>query len=163
MPDAEAARDELDWVVRLISAVRSVRTEVHVAAGTPIPVRLRDAAPATLERADRWMEAIRRLARVSDLAPLDGDMPKGSAQAVLDEATLVLPLADLIDVVGRTGPAGARSATRRRRRCGRSQQKLANADFVRRAPEEVVEENRERLAAAEAEVARLEAALRWIE
>ncbi len=97
---------ELDWVVRLISAVRSVRTEVHVAAGTPIPVRLRDAAPATLERAQRWMEAIRRLARVSDLAALEGDMPRGSAQAVLDEATLVLPLAELIDVAAEQARLG---------------------------------------------------------
>ena len=38
-------------------------------------------------------------------------------------------------------------------------QKLDNADFVRRAPEEVVEENRERLAAFEQEIARLEAAI----
>jgi len=37
--------------------------------------------------------------------------------------------------------------------------KLANADFIARAPEEIVEENRERLAAAEAEMARLDAAL----
>ncbi len=41
--------------------------------------------------------------------------------------------------------------------------KLANADFVRRAPEEVVEENRERLAGFEAEITRLDAALRRIE
>ncbi len=161
VPGAEAARDELDWVVRLISAVRSVRTEVHVAPGTQIPVRLRDAAPATLERADRWMEAIRRLARISDLAPLSGDTPKGSAQAVLDEATLVLPLADLIDV----SAEHTRLSKERDKAAGevrKIQQKLANANFVSRAPEEVVEEQRERLTAAEAEVARLDAALKWI-
>jgi valyl-tRNA synthetase len=161
VPDAAAAREELDWVVRLVSAVRSVRTEVHVAPATLIPLRLRDAAPATLQRAERWLDAIRRLARIADLAPLAGDMPKGSAQAVLDEATLVLPLADFIDVT-----AEQARLTRERDKAaaeGRKiAQKLANADFVRRAPEEVVEENRERLAAAEAEVARLEAALRWI-
>jgi valyl-tRNA synthetase len=37
--------------------------------------------------------------------------------------------------------------------------KLNNADFVARAKEEVVEENRERLAAARGEIARLDAAL----
>ena len=42
-------------------------------------------------------------------------------------------------------------------------QKLDNADFVRRAPGEVVEENRERLAATQAEIARLEAALERID
>ncbi|HTU54576.1 MAG TPA: hypothetical protein VMF62_11450, partial [Acetobacteraceae bacterium] len=49
-----------------------------------------------------------------------------------------------------------------RREAARLKQKLADEAFVSRAPEEVVEENRERLAAAEAELARLEAALRRI-
>ena len=85
-------------------------------------------------------------------------MPKGSAQAVLDEATMVLPLAGLIDLAAeRTRLAKERDKAPARR--GRSRDKLDNADFVRRAPEEVVEENRERLATAQAEIARLEAAL----
>src|SRR5271165_5697156 len=98
VPDAAAARQELDWVVRLISEVRSVRTETNVPPATLTPILLRDAAPETLARGQRWMEAIRRLARASELKPLAGEMPKGSAQLVLDEATVVLPLADAIDV-----------------------------------------------------------------
>ena len=88
-------------------------------------------------------------------------MPKGSAQAVLDEATVVLPLADVIDL----GAERARLAKERDRTAGDARkiaQKLENADFVRRAPEDVVEENRERLATAQAEIARLEAALQRI-
>ena len=158
MPDAAAARDELDWVVRLISEVRSVRTEMNVPPGTLTPILLRDAAPETLGRGQRWMDAIRRLARASELKPLTGEMPKGSAQLVLDEATVVLPLADVIDI----GAERTRLARERDKTAGEMRkivQKLDNADFVRRAPEEVVEENRERLTAAQAEIARLEAAL----
>ncbi len=92
------ARAELDWVVRLITVVRSVRTEMNVPPSKPSPVLLRDAPPEALARGDRWMEAIRRLARASDVRALDGDVPKGSAQAVLDEATVVLPLEGLIDL-----------------------------------------------------------------
>jgi valyl-tRNA synthetase len=89
-------------------------------------------------------------------------MPAGSVQAVLDEATVVLPLEGLIDV----------PAERKRLAAGRDKalaeaakmaQKLANADFVSRAKPEVVEENRERLAGFQAEAARLEAALARIE
>jgi len=160
--DAPAARDELDWVVRLISDVRSVRTEMNVPPSTLTPILLRDAAPEIMARAQRWFDAIRRLARVSEMEALVGEMPKGSAQLMLDEVTVVLPLADAIDVAAeRTRLTRERDkAAGEARKIG---QKLDNADFTRRAPEEVVEENRERLAAIRTDIARLEAALQRIE
>ena len=159
--DAVVAREELDWVVRLISGVRSVRTEMNVSPSVLTPILLRGAAPETLARGQRWIEAIRRLARAPELLPLDDEMPKGAAQLVLDEATVVLPLADAVDV----GKERARLTRERDKAAGEARkiaQKLDNADFVRRAPEEVVEENRERLAGTQAEIARLEAALQMI-
>ncbi len=156
--DAAAARAELDWVVRLIGLVRSVRNEMNVPPGTPAPVLLRDAAPEAASRAERWIDAIRRLARASEVRVLEGDMPKGSAQAVLDEATVILPLAGLVDLDAervRLGKEREKAAGEARK----VQQKLSNADFVKRAPEDVVEENRERLAGYEREMERLDAAL----
>jgi valyl-tRNA synthetase len=156
--DAADAHDELDWVVRLISEVRSVRTEMNVPPATLTPIWLRDASPETLARGQRWMEAIRRLARASELKPLAGEMPAGSAQLTLDEVTVILPLTGVIDIAAER----MRLSKERDRTAGEARkiaQKLNNGDFVRRAPEEVVEENRERLAATQAEIVRLEAAL----
>jgi valyl-tRNA synthetase len=139
-----------------------VRTEMNVPPGTLTPILLRDASAETLARGQRWMEAIRRLARASELRALTGEMPKGSAQLVLDEATVVLPLADVIDV----GAERTRLTRERDKTTGEARkitQKLDNADFVRRAPAEVVEENRERLAAIQADLARLEAAIRRLD
>ncbi|PPQ34989.1 valine--tRNA ligase [Rhodopila globiformis] len=162
VPDAEAARAELDWVIRLIGIVRSVRSEMNVPPAKPSPVLLRDASAAVLARAGRWIEAIRRLARASDVQALGGDVPKGSAQAVLDETTVVLPLQGLIDIDAER----ARLAKERDKVAAEAKkvrQKLDNPDFVSRAKEEVVAENRERLAAFEAEIARLQAALQRLE
>jgi valyl-tRNA synthetase len=162
VPDAVAARAELDWVVRLIGLVRSVRMEMNVPPSALAPVLLRDASPETMARAERWIEAIRRLARASEVRPLEGAMPAGSAQAVLDEATVVLALAGLIDLSAeRKRLAGARDKALAEGE--KVAQKLANAEFVARAKPEVVEENRERLAAFQAEAARLEAALARID
>jgi valyl-tRNA synthetase len=160
--NTSTARDELDWVVRLISEIRSVRTEMNVPVGTLTPILLRDAAPATLARGKRWTDAIKRLARASELMPLTGEIPKGSAQLVLDEATIVLPLANVIDVeTERTRLVRERDkAVEEVHKIG---QKLANADFLQRAPEEIVEDNRGRLALAEANLARLDAALQRID
>jgi valyl-tRNA synthetase len=161
VPQAESARTELDWVVRLIGMVRSVRTEMNVPPSTMVPILLRDATPATLARAERWIDAIRRLARASELRSMAGEMPSSSAQAVLDEATVVLPLAGVIDLAAER----VRLSKERDKAASEAQKvtrKLENADFVRRAPEEVVAENRERLAAYEAEMVRLAAALQRI-
>ncbi len=157
-PGAEQARAELDWVVRLITLVRSVRAEMNVPPSKPSPVLLQGASAQSMGRVDRWMDAIRRLARASDVSALVGDVPKGSAQAVLDEATIVLPLEGLIDIALER----ARLIKERDKllaEAKKTAQKLANADFVSRAPEEVVTENRERLEAAQSEIARLQAAL----
>ena len=159
--DAASARAEIDWVIRLITTVRTVRAEMNVPPATKTPVLLRDASSVTLERAGLWKPLIGRLARASDVGPLRGEMPKGSAQAVLDEATVILPLAEVIDLAAERARLGKERA-KAEQEAAKIAAKLANADFVARAPEEVVEENRERLEAAQAEIARLEAALRRI-
>ncbi len=156
--DAAAARAELDWVVRLITLVRSVRTEMNVPPSALAPILLKDATAEDMARAARWMDPIRRMGRASEVSALEGAMPKGSAQAVLDQATVVLPLEGLIDF------AAEQTRLRKERDKALSEikkveQKLGNADFVKRAPEDVVEENRERLAGYQSEVVRLEAAL----
>jgi valyl-tRNA synthetase len=123
-----------------------------------VPLLLQGARAESLERARRWIEAIRRLGRATEVRALDGAPPRGVAQAVVEEATVMLPLADVIDL----GAERARLAKERARAAAEAERiaaKLGNASFVSRAPEEVVEENRERLAAARAEMARLDAAL----
>ncbi len=158
VPGADEARAELHWVVRLIGAVRTARAEMNVPPATLAPLLLRDAAPESLARGERWIEPIRRMARASEFGPLTDALPQGAAHFVLEEATVALPLAGVIDLDAER----ARLSRDRSKAAGEADKiarKLANADFVARAPAEVVEENRERLLAAQGEVARLDAAL----
>ena len=158
VPGAAAAREEMDWVVRLIGEVRTVRAEMNVPPSTLAPVLLKDAAAESLARGRRWIEAIGRLARASTFDALVGEVPRGAAQAVVGEATVVLPLAGLIDLDAERARLQKERA-KAAKEAEAVERKLGNADFVARAPAEVVEENRERLHAAEAEIARLDAAL----
>ena len=158
VPGAAAARAELDWLVKLIGDVRGVRSEMNVAPSVKAPVLLKDAKPETLARGERWIEAISRMARASEFGALQGEMPKAAAQLVLDEATVVIPLGGLIDFdVERTRLQKERAKVEKDAEGTR--RKLENADFVARAKPEVVEENRDRLTAAEADLIRLDAAL----
>jgi valyl-tRNA synthetase len=158
---AEAARQEMDWVVNLITQVRTVRAEMNVPPSRLTPILLRSDGHAALDRARRWIEPIRRMARASEVSELAGDLPPGSAQTVLGETTIVLPLADVIDLEAERARL-AKELARARQETEKIGRRLANPDFIARAPAEVIEEIRERQAAAQQDVARLEAALERI-
>ena len=155
---AADARAELDWVIRFITAIRTVRAEMNVPPSVKTPVLLRDAAAATTARAQAWSDAASRLARVASIASAPDAIPPGSAQIVLDEATLILPLADLIDLSAERARL-ARDRGRAADELAKVERKLANADFVARAKPEVVEENHTRARSFTAEIERLDAAL----
>ena len=144
--DAEADA-EIDWVIRLISEVRTVRAEVNVPAKAMVKLLLRSASETTLARVAAQDETIRRLARLEAIAPLDGEVPQGAVQTVIDEATAVLPLAGVIDI--------AQEQIRLRKEIEKVQgdiakvdKKLANEQFLSKAPTEVVEKQKDQRAEA---------------
>ncbi len=155
---ADAARSELDWVIRLISDVRTVRSEMNIPPSQKAPLLLRDATAENLARAQTWAEAIGRMARVSEVGVVGDDAPRNAAQIVLDEATVFIPLEGLIDLDAERARL-AKEAARIEGEILKVTRKLDNADFVARAKPEVVEENRERLASFQSDLARLKAAL----
>jgi valyl-tRNA synthetase len=139
----DAAAAEINWLIDGISAIRSVRSEMNVPAGAVLPVSISGASATTSSRFTAHDAAIRRLARVDGLVP--GDAPqKGAVQIVLGEATLSLPLAGIIDFDAEKARL-SREVDRLSRDIAKVEAKLGNADFVAKAPEEVVEEQRERL------------------
>ena len=158
LEDDWAAVDELSWIKGLISEIRTVRAEMNIPPSAKSAVLLQGATPEILERAERWQEAIFRMARASKVGPLLGEVPKGSAQAIVLGVTIILPLAELIDLdVERARLAGARAKAAAE--LDKVEKKLANAEFVQRAPEAIIAENHERQDNFRSEIARLDAAL----
>ena len=152
-PDAAA---EMDWAIRLISEVRAVRSEANVPAGAEIAAVLRGADATTKARLAAQQQQILRLARLSGIAT-DGDVPKGSVQLVIGEATLALALADVIDLAQEQVRLG-REIERLNEDIAKLDKKLANQRFIAKAPAGVVAEQRDRRADAAATRAKLEAA-----
>jgi valyl-tRNA synthetase len=154
-----AAKTELDWAIRVITEVRAVRAEMNLPAGAKLPAELRDAAPATLARLEAQREPILRLARLETIeTKAAGGVPGGAMQIVLDEATLVLPLAGVIDL-GQERARLAKELARVDGEIDKLERKLGNAGFVAKAPPEVVEEQRQRLADAAQARAKLSVAV----
>jgi valyl-tRNA synthetase len=138
----EDAAAEIGWVVRLISEIRSVRAEMNVPAGAKIPCVLVGAQPHTIDLAKSWETEILRLARLESLTPA-AVVPKGAAQIVLGEAVAALPLEGVIDFTAERARLGKELEKTDKDIAG-IDSRLGNPGFVAKAPEEVIEEAKER-------------------
>jgi valyl-tRNA synthetase len=155
------ADEEIGWIVKLVSEVRSVRSEMNVPPGAKVPLALVGAGKATRARADHHEDTIKRLARI-DTISFPKAPPKGSAQIVLGDTTAALPLAGVIDMAVERVRL-ERETEKARAEIRKVDAKLGNESFLAKAPPEVVEENRERKAEFEALIAKLQAALKRVE
>ena len=152
------AANELAWVIKLVSEIRSARAELNVSPGALIPLLYKGANTESLRRLDAHVDIIGTLARLESVAPAEGESVTGSVQLVIGESIFLLPLEGVIDVDA--------EAKRLRRKIGkfdddisRIDRKLSNADFTRRAPSHVVDEQREKRIEIAESRARTEAAL----
>jgi valyl-tRNA synthetase len=141
-----AADAELAWLIDVISNVRSVRAEMNVPASAKLQMVVTGAGEDTLARLVAGTSLITRLARLEEISP-QTEVPGESAQFVVGSATYALPLAGVIDI--------AVEKARLEKEVGKldgevSQidKKLGNEQFVAKAPEEVIEEQKARREAA---------------
>jgi valyl-tRNA synthetase len=154
------AADEINWVISVINDIRSVRAEMNVPPATQLPLVLVGAS----EKVQGWLAthaaAIKRQARVLTVATAT-TAPGQSAQIVLGDGTIALPLSGVVDLDGERARLG-KEEVKLEGEIERIDRKLGNAAFVAKAPEEVVDEERakregyvERLAKVREALARL--------
>jgi valyl-tRNA synthetase len=155
--DNTAAEAEIGWVIDLITSIRSIRSEMNIPPATQLPLVLAGASNDARTRAGRWAEFVQRLARVSDISFVDA-APQGAAQLIVRGEVAALPLQGIIDFA-----AERTRLTKEIAKCdadiARVDQKLGNADFLKRAPEEIVEGEREKRDEARARKEKLAEAL----
>jgi valyl-tRNA synthetase len=152
-----AAEDEIGWVIDLVSEIRSLRSEMNVPAGAQIPLVLVGADAAVQARAGAWGDVLRRMARLAGISFAEA-APRGAVQSVVRDTVAALPLEGVIDLSAEKARL-AREIGKFEGEVKKIDAKLGNADFIKRAPEEVVEENRERRAEALARIDKMRGAL----
>ncbi|QNT78958.1 valine--tRNA ligase [Entomobacter blattae] len=155
---AESQKKDIDWLISLISEIRTIRAEMNIPPAQKMPVYVMEMNSAHRAIAKDWGEALSRMARVSEFHELEGNIPDESAQTVLQEATLIFPLSGVVDIVAEKKRLG-KEISRLGNELAKVEAKLANKDFISRAKPEVVEENRQRLFTFQNEIKRFEAAL----
>jgi valyl-tRNA synthetase len=156
--DADAASEpEMRWVMNFILGVRQIRGEMDIAPSRRLDVLLQNAGPTDMQYLARNHSYLSRLAGISaPLALAPGQAAPIAAVALLGKLEILVPMAGLIDPV-----AELERLSKRRRRAdsdfNKLQAKLANGDFAKNAPAEVIAKDRLRLAELRTEVDQLAA------
>ncbi len=143
----EEINAEIDWVVRLITQIRQVRSEMNVPPSAKVPMFLKDPSAQSTGFLETHRGLVMRLARLESADVLDGEVPTGAVQDVLDEATIILPIAEVIDLDAERARL-EREIAKQDKEIQRFEGKLGNEKFIANAPETVIETERERLAEA---------------
>lgn len=158
----KAAAEEIGWLQRVISQIRSVRSDMNVPASARIDLVVQDANAVSQKRLSIYEAVLKQMARLNSVSLLSGKAPGRSIKAVVDEATLILPIADLIDLDKERERLNKQIA-KLQDDIRKTDEKLANQQFVANAPAEILEEFRTRKVDAQGLIDKLATALSQLE
>jgi valyl-tRNA synthetase len=151
-PDAE---QEMEWLQRVIVGVRTVRAEMNLPPGRPLPLLLQPSMEQDRARVERHRLYLMRLARLSSIDWLSPDaVPPPSATALAGELKLFIPMADLVDKEAELARL-SKEIAKISKDLERSDAKLGNPAFSERAPGDVVQKERQRVSELSSALAKL--------
>ncbi|MCG2661891.1 valine--tRNA ligase [Brevundimonas sp.] len=152
-----SAEAEIGWLVDLVGEIRGLRAEMNGPPAAKPPLAFVAPDAVTAERIARHRDLILTLGRVSEVGSADA-APTGAVTFVSGGSTVALSLAGIIDLTAERARLEKEIAVFESD-IGHVNKKLGNPNFVSRAAPEVVDEQRAKLAEAEAGKAKLQAAL----
>ena len=152
-----SAEAEIGWLIDLVGEIRGLRAEMNVPPAAKPPLAFVAPDAVTGERIARHRDLILTLGRVSEVGSADA-APTGAVTFVSGGSTVALSLTGIIDLTAERARLEKEIAVFESD-IGHVNKKLGNPNFVSRAAPEVVEEQRAKLAEAEAGKAKLQAAL----
>jgi valyl-tRNA synthetase len=157
-PPHDAAADNIasiEWLKAVVQGVRQIRSELDLPPSRPLPIWFQGGDAEDRDRQTRFESLIGRLARVEQFEWKDESTDTSKcAVSLVGNLRLLIPLEGLVDVEAELERLNRR-LERAQLDLGKSRGKLDNKKFVAGAPADVVEQERERLAAHEASVQQL--------
>ena len=151
-----AALHEMQWVQSFILALRSIRSGMNISPGKPLPLLLQGGGEnerSYLERNRTYLTTLARLASIEWLA--NHDTAPDSATALVGEMKLLIPMAGLIDKQAELARL-EKEIAKLHKELGQLEGRLANPDYVQRAPEQVVSAGRQRAEEIHSSLVKLE-------
>ena len=139
------ASEEMRWTMAVITGVRNVRGEMDISPGKPLPLLFQDGSPADKKYLEANRPYLAALARAESITWLDkGREAPESATALVGHMKVLVPLGSLIDKQAELERLG-KEMEKIEKDLSKAKTKLANPDFVARAPKNVVEQEESRV------------------
>jgi valyl-tRNA synthetase len=146
MPTNESAESQIEWLKAVITGIRTIRGEANIKPSQDIPLLLQDGSDADKDNAAQAENMLRRLANVTSIEWLDdGAQAPLNALSLVGDLKVMVPLAGLIDLDAERGRIG-KEVDKAQQELEKIDKKLSNEAFVAKAPEAVVNKDRERAA-----------------
>ncbi len=154
LPVDAAAEADVEWLKAAVLALRQIRGELNISPARRLPVLVSAAAADDMERLTTHRMLLQRLGGIESLTLLDVTQAPPSAVALAGSMTLHVPLAGLIDVNAELDRL-AKQIARNQAELAKARGKLANQNFVRNAPADVVAQEQARIAGFERAITEL--------
>jgi valyl-tRNA synthetase len=138
------AEEELRLVMETITAIRNLRGEMNVPPASQVEVYLRIGAASSQAALERHRQSLMLLSRLKELNTDAAAIPAAAAKAVVDGVEIFMPLTGVIDFTEEDRRL-AKEIEKIGKELAQAQRKLANEDFLAKAPAEVVQKEKERL------------------
>ncbi|KTG30092.1 valine--tRNA ligase [Idiomarina sp. WRN-38] len=151
----EQAMLDMEWLKRVILAIRNIRGEMDLSPNKPLPLLLSNAdamAKGRIENNESFLSSLAKLESI-EFIDSDDDAP-ASMTALVDSLKLHIPMAGLIDKDAELQRL-QKAIEKAEKEWQRLNGKLSNENFVNKAPEAVIAKEREKLAEAEATLSQL--------
>ncbi len=147
---------QVNWVMNFILGVRRIRGEMNIAPGKPLPVLLQNGSDADKQLVNHYQTYVQKLGRLESITWLtDHDTPPESAMALIGEMKILIPMAGLIDRDAELARL-EKEIQKIKNELPRIEGKLNNPAFVDKAPSEVIEKEKSRLADLQSSLENLE-------
>jgi valyl-tRNA synthetase len=152
----KAANADIEWLKGVIVGIRNIRGEMNIPPGKELTVLLRNGSEQDKSRLQQNAPFLRKLARLDRTDWLEtGEAAPFSATALVGELEILVPMAGLVDRDAELARL-AREIDKLAKELARVRGKLGNASFVERAPPEVVAKERDKLAAQQQALEKLQ-------
>ncbi|RRQ22588.1 valine--tRNA ligase [Thiohalobacter thiocyanaticus] len=152
-----AAIEDMDWVMQFILGVRKIRSGYDLKPSQPLPVVLENSSAEDRARLTANRHYIEFLARTESITPLEaGTEPPEAATALVGEMKVLIPLAGLIDKAAELERL-TKEIEKKAQELERVSNKLENENFISKAPEAVVQKEREKAEETRSALANLRA------
>ena len=152
----QKAIDDLEWVKQFIIAIRNIRGEMDISPSKELPVLLKNVNENDQRRLDENEQFLSSLAKLDSITVLaDDEQGPASASAVVGDLSVLIPMAGLIDKAAELARLD-KAIDKLEKDAAKTRGKLANENFVGKAPAAVIEKEKAKLADAESVLAKMQ-------